>query len=69
MSKVPVGTRIQICVIWKRGTGHTFAAEKINNKTVFFDPQSGEYYKKEIFYRVEDGKTKFWRIDNLEITD
>ena len=63
------GTRIQICVRWKSGDGHTFVAEKEKGELILFDPQSNASYKESIFEHVTDGETLFWRIDHLEISD
>lgn len=64
------GARAEITVIWKnKRKGHVFAAEKVNGKIEFYDVQSGEKFSQEIFDGVEENKTKFWRIDNLELSD
>lgn len=35
----------------------------------FFDVQSGEKLSPKIFDRVQNGETRFWRIDNLQPSD
>ena len=35
----------------------------------FYDVQSGKEFSSEIFDYVQEGKTKFWRIDNIEPSD
>lgn len=44
-------------------------AEKVNGKIRFYDVQSGEKISSKIFSYVEDDKTLFWRIDDLEPSD
>ena len=66
----PENARAEIAVTWKRsGKGHVFVAEKENDKIRFYDVQSGEKFSSKIFSYVEEGKTLFWRIDNLEPSD
>ena len=51
--------------------GHAFVAEKREGEVVFLDPQTGRQYNRpnDIFDNVQIGKTKFMRIDDLEISD
>lgn len=65
------GARAEIAVSWKSkfGGGHVFVAEKINGEVEFYDVQSGEKASQNIFDGAIENKTKFWRIDNLELSD
>lgn len=66
----PENARAEIAVTWKGSSkGHVFVAEKENGKIRFYDVQSGEKISSKIFSYVEEGKTIFWRIDNLEPSD
>lgn len=66
----PENARAEIAVTWKGSSkGHVFVAEKENGKIRFYDVQSGERMSSKIFTHVEEGKTLFWRIDNLEPSD
>lgn len=66
----PDGTRAEVAVVWNNGnSGHVFVAIKESGKINFYDVQSGEKLSAKIFCRVQEGKTKFWRIDNLEPSD
>ena len=51
--------------------GHAFVAEKRAGEVVFLDPQTGTRYNKPkvIFDAVQPEKTKFMRIDDLELSD
>lgn len=70
MKQLPDGSRVEIAVKWKNNaSGHVFVAEKKNEKVYFFDVQSGEKLSPKIFDRVQNGETRFWRIDNLEPSD
>ena len=81
MSKWGDGSRAQIDYIWNsrnKGSiiwqnevkkGHSFFAEQHENKTVFIDSQSGTEYNKDIFKYMTENEMKFYRIDNLEISD
>lgn len=63
----PDGARAEVAVTWEyRNSGHVFVAEKENGEIQFYDVQSGKKTSEETFNMVQDGKTKFWRIDNLE---
>ena len=48
-------------------TGHVFVAEKIDGKVMVYDPQSGTEVPERYFEKVED--VRFWRIDNLDMSD
>ena len=65
------GARAQVCVTWGDGggKGHVFIAEQRGKVTVFLDPQTGTEYNKNIFKRTVQEKTKYWRIDDLEVSD
>lgn len=64
------GARAQITVVWDNGeNGHTFIAEQENGRTRFIDPQSGSEDASWYFSRVQDGSTRFCRIDNLNVTN
>ena len=68
--KWPDGARVEVAVTWKgRQNGHVIVAEKVNGKIRFYDVQSGEKISSKIFSYVEDDKTLFWRIDDLEPSD
>lgn len=63
------GSRAQIVVTWNNtNSGHTFIAEQVYGKTQFIDPQTGESDVSYYFDSVADGKTKFCRIDNIEVS-
>lgn len=63
------GARAQITVIWNDGDGgHTFIAEQENGGTRFIDPQSGSENSSWYFSLVQEGTTRFCRIDNLNTT-
>ena len=63
-------SRAQIVVYWDSplGGGHTFMAEQRDGTTVFFDPQTGNSDCSSYFDRVENGRTQFSRIDNLQFS-
>lgn len=73
------GARAEISIFWQGGGGHVFAAERVNGKTVYIDPQddkadASQYFKNEI--RGRDKRSRMLRklqyvlrIDNLEFTD
>lgn len=64
------GARAQVTVIWNNGeSGHTFIAEQENGRTRFIDPQSGSENSSWYFSRVQEGSTRFCRIDNLNVTN
>ena len=70
MGQLPDGSRIEVAVKWKNSaSGHVFVAERKNGKVHFLDVQSGEKLSSKIFERVQNGETRFWRIDNLEPSD
>lgn len=63
------GSRAQIVVNWNNtNSGHTFIAEQVFGKTKFIDPQTGENDVSYYFDSVADGKTRFCRIDNTEVS-
>lgn len=65
------GSRAQIVVVWDDGfgtTGHTFIAEQKAGRTIFMDPQTNNKDVSNYFQDVMPGKTRFCRIDNLEIS-
>lgn len=56
--------------IFRQVPGHAFAAEKRNGRVVFVDPQIGKVYNDySIFDDVSYGKTRFMRVDDLELSD
>lgn len=64
------GTRAQVVVTWKNvPSGHTFTAEQVNGRTIFYDPQTGATNVQKYFDRVEPGSVRFCRIDNQDISD
>lgn len=64
------GARAQVVVQWKNtNSGHTFCAEQIDGKTVFYDPQTGGQDVSNYFKQVEPGSVRFCRIDRLDVTD
>lgn len=64
------GARAQITVVWNDGeSGHTFIAEQENGRTRFIDPQTGSENSSWYFSRVQEGSTRFCRIDNLNVTN
>lgn len=63
------GSRAQVTVIWEDGDlGHTFIAEQVNGQTRFIDPQSGSENVNWYFSHVQEGETRFCRVDNLNIS-
>lgn len=63
------GARAQVVVVWKNtNAGHTFVAERVDGKTIYVDPQSGNKDVKSYFSRVQDGSVRLARIDNLDVT-
>ena len=70
MEKWGDGSRAQIVVVWKNtNSGHTFCAERINGKTVFYDPQNGASEVSKYFQYIEPGSVSFCRIDNKDVTE
>lgn len=64
------GARAEVAITWKGSrNGHVIVAENVNGKIRFYDVQSGEKISSKLFSYVEEGKTTFWRIDNLELSD
>ena len=64
------GARAQVVVAWKNTTaGHTFIAERIDGKTVYLDPQTGNKDVKNYFKRVENGSVRLARIDTLDVSN
>lgn len=64
------GARAQVVVFWKHtNAGHTFCAEQVNGKTVFYDPQTGKTDVSDYFRRVAPDTTLFCRIDNQDVTE
>lgn len=67
MAEYGDGARAEVRVKWKgMEEGHVFVAVQEQDKTVYYDPQPGYEDCQEYFDYVEDGKTSFVRIDNLE---
>lgn len=69
MEKWGDGARAEIVVNWKGGSGHAFVAERVNGKTIFYDPQTGQKDVSGYFNHVQPGSVRICRIDNLEFTD
>lgn len=70
MKNSPDGTIVQIRCIWNTGNmGHTFVAEKINGKTHYMDPQTGNNNVAHYFKSMKKNQTTFWRIDNAAPND
>ena len=67
----PDNSRAEVAITWtgRANTGHVFVAEKVNGEIKFYDVQSGKTVSEDVFDYVETGKTKFWRIDNLDPSD
>lgn len=67
------GARAQVAFLYNGNPpkdGHTVVAEMENGQLVFKDPQTGESMGPlEMFDDVDLSTVKFWRIDNLEMTD
>ena len=64
------GARAEVSVRWKNNAnGHVFVAEVGDKEVHFYDVQSGKEFSNEIFDYVQEGRTKFWRIDNIEPSD
>lgn len=64
------GARAQVTINWQEGTdGHTFIAERIDGKTYYLDPQSGETNLSDIFKYAKTEDTSIWRIDNVETSE
>jgi hypothetical protein len=60
------GARAQITVTWdKTNIGHTFVAEQVGGKTVFYDPQTNRRDASGYFQLVESGSVRICRVDNL----
>ena len=67
MSEWGDGARAQVVVMWKGvPSGHTFFAERVNGKTLFFDPQNGSTDVTKYFDRVQPNSVSFCRVDNLQ---
>ena len=70
MQKWGDGARAQVVVVWKNSnSGHTFCAEQVNGKTIFYDPQTGKADVSNYFKRVQPGSVQLCRIDNQDLTD
>ncbi len=70
MAKWGDGARAQITVKWKNtNSGHTFMAEQVDGKTIFYDPQTGKMDVSKYFNNVEMDSVEFCRIDNLNVTN
>ena len=53
----------------KENTGHTFIAEYNNNSLKLLDPQKNNvYYDYNSISRILKGTIKYWRIDDLEVS-
>ena len=63
------GARAQIVFVWADApSGHTIIAEQRDGKTFFIDPQSNDTDVIEYFQYVSMGKTRYCRIDNLDVS-
>lgn len=68
------GTRAFVAVYWQDrigGGGHTFIVEQINGKTVFIDPQTGNYDCSNYFASgmIIPSMTRLLRIDDKKFTN
>lgn len=66
------GARAQVVVIWENvfpPSGHTFNVERINGKTVYIDPQTGQTGCEWYFRNAKSDCTTICRVDNLQPTD
>ena len=52
-----------------KGVGHIFAAEKIDGKIYFIDPQSGSMNAEDNFLKANGESIKIMRLDNLKFND
>ncbi len=64
------GARAIICIQWKDqfGGGHAFIAERVNGKTRYIDPQTGNTNAKGYFELAKGKGVWCGRIDNLPFT-
>ena len=65
------GSRAIVCVQWKDecgGGGHAFIAERVNGKTRFIDPQTGNTNAGDYFLDAKGSGAWCGRIDNLPFT-
>lgn len=60
--------RVEIYVVWKRGSAHVFMCENVNGVATFIDPQTGKYGKEveDYFSFIKPSMTQYARLDNLE---
>ena len=67
------GARAEVYIQWNNKlletTGHVFVAEQRNGRTVFLDPQNGEFDCERYFINAVNGMTNFLRIDNNTPSD
>ena len=70
MEKWCENSRCQICVVWKKHLGgHTFVAERIDEKTRLAYIQINNVYASNYFKYCLTRKSYFYRIDNQNITE
>lgn len=69
ISKFSDNSRFGVKVIGNKGVGHIFAAEKIDGKIYFIDPQSGSMNAEDNFFSANGQNIKIMRLDNLEFSD
>lgn len=66
----PENSRAEIAVVWKgNNKGHVIVAEKIKGDVLFYDVQSGNALSENFWERIEEERTLYWRIDNIEPSD
>lgn len=66
----PENSRAEIAVVWKgNNKGHVIVAEKIKGDVLFYDVQSGNALPEDFWERIEEERTLYWRIDNIEPSD
>ena len=69
ISKAPDNSRFGVQVMGNKGIGHIFAAEKIDGKIYFIDPQSGSMNAERHFLKANGESIKIMRLDNLKFND
>ena len=67
LQKCGDGARVEIAIVTDKGS-HIFAAEQIGEKTIFIDPQKNLASVENYFDMNLIDKTKFCRIDNLNLS-
>ena len=66
----PDDSRAEITVVWKDSNkGHVIVAEKVKGDVLLYDVQSGNSLSEDFWEWVEEERTLYWRIDNIEPSD